>query len=449
MSLTSEQMQELKELEELDALEAKFGGAQPVAKPAEGRPGQAALEGYGQTASMGYLPQLQAAAEPAMASLMDLFTGNKVADSLPSYVNRRDENIARQSQLSEQNPGASLAGKAAGIGATLLAPAGQLAKGASTAAKIGRGSLMGAAQGAAYNPGDEAGVVAPVQAGPRAANAAMGGAAGGIMSGIGAGVSKLAGVSRDVEKIKDSAGLSRGVKAEINQALEGVTRNEVAPRAEKLTELLKGKDVSVNADLLKGVDPRIDRIVDRAASMPGTDGMSTMAAKNAQRLKRVLDSEANYGASKPFDTSAVARGESAKTAADILRGKISGVDPQVGELNSGMGEAIRLRDALAKSSSSAPISSIRGAPGTDKGSLIDAIDKMSGSNLEGLSSGIDSSKGLLMKPSNFFRPLEASNEAKKAGIRAAAGVARGSEALMPGESQMALLRAALEAKRVK
>lgn len=416
-------------------------GQQP---PAPSRPGQAALEGFGETATLGYLPQIQAGIEKILpnptadADAKLKAMGIDVPEQ--SYVQMRDENIARQGQLAKQNPGASMAGKGAGIVASMAMPLPGAAMG-----KVARSALQGGITGAAYNPGDVKGEVNPLQLEERAPNAALGtlfGTAGGL---AGKGIGALANKSRMVDRVKDSANLSKGVKSEIDQALQGVSTNVIKPKADALRELLQGKEIQVNPERLMGIDPKIDRIVSRAVGTADASGMGGVSAKNAQRLKKILDSEANYAQSKPFDTQAAARGESAKTAADVLRSKISEIDPQVDSLNQGMGEAIRARDALARSSRSTPIASIRGTPGTDKGSLVDLIDKMGGSNLEKLSSQIEDAKGLLIKPSNLVKPLEAPNEIRKMGVRAASGAASGAEKLT--DADLALFRALLEEQR--
>lgn len=157
--------------------------------------GTAALEHFGQGATLGYMPQLQAMAEPAMNKALDLFTGNHVSDDDDSsYVQRRDENSHRIAQEMKDHPYASVAGTIAGgltsgiamspalaavpglsalSGARAAAGAGIAARtaalGARTAGAMGQSFLMGAAA----NPGDTEGEVSPLQLGDRAKNALM------------------------------------------------------------------------------------------------------------------------------------------------------------------------------------------------------------------------------------------------------------------------------------
>lgn len=412
--------------------------------------GMAALESYGDSATAGYLPQLQAITEKPMAKALDFITGNDVASQLPDYVQRRDENIARQDAQSKAHPAASAAGTLAGIGASALMPGAAVAKatkGAGLAAKIGAGAAQGAITGAAYNPGDEKGVQNTFQVGDRAKNAVMGAAIGAPVAAVGAGVSRLADKHRMINRVKDSAGLSKSVKSEIDSALQGVSDKQIAPRADKLKQLLQGKQVEINPDRLQGISPGLDGLAKRMSSKVNDQGRREMSAPRAQRLKQLLDGRARYGASKPFDNTAVAKGESAQKGADIVRRKLSELDPQVGQLNDEMSEAIRMRETLRSKAASAPISSIRGEAGTDKGSLIDAVDKMGGSKLERLSGDIDWAKDHLMKPQNLVKPLEMPNEVRKGVMRGAGRGARMAEPAVSPTSLQAILQSILEAKK--
>lgn len=156
----------------------------------------AALEHFGNGAAMGYLPQLQAAAEPVMNRALDAITGNNVSDDEPDYAARRDENVKRLQQQEQAYPKASLAGTVGGAlaGGVAMSPAlgavpglrglsaARAAEGAGLAGKataLGQRTLgamgQGAIMGAAFNPGDTEGEVDPLQLGDRAKNAAVSG----------------------------------------------------------------------------------------------------------------------------------------------------------------------------------------------------------------------------------------------------------------------------------
>lgn len=150
---------------------------------------QAAIEGAGNFALLGYLPQLQAATRKGLKNVYEYYTGEKVPDK--SYVEARDQNIARINKLAEENPKAYYG---SGLGAALAQGAvtapisgaaklvGALPKAVSSVPVIGsaiKGGIYGLEAGLLANPGDEKGVVNPIQPAERidkALEAARGGA---------------------------------------------------------------------------------------------------------------------------------------------------------------------------------------------------------------------------------------------------------------------------------
>lgn len=168
--LTDEEMAQLEAQHANDAFRAQFDEHLPPV-PTLGDRVQAGVEGVGQTASLGYLPQLQAGVGAAMG--------------LGDYTKLRDENIARNKLQARQSPAWSATGKAIGmLGSAAAIP---------TPATFGRTVGQGAALGAAYNPGDTPGVVDPIQARNRAIGALIG--AGSATAGYGA--------SKALEKVGD------------------------------------------------------------------------------------------------------------------------------------------------------------------------------------------------------------------------------------------------------
>lgn len=164
--------------------------ASRVAVERDKRRGQAEIEQFANAATMGYLPQIQAAASKPIYGALNLVTGNDVKPD--EYVNERDANINRLDQQSQEFPFTAAKAGLAGIGAnTLVLPTMAPAKGL-----IGAGlktAATGAAYGAAANPGDVEGEVNPIQFGERLDNAETGALIGGGV-GLGAGLgSKAAG----------------------------------------------------------------------------------------------------------------------------------------------------------------------------------------------------------------------------------------------------------------
>lgn len=166
--------------EELDNMLLSGNQSQP--KGAD-RPMQAAISGFGQGASFGYLPQLQAMTEKGV----DYLFGDNTDEQLkaqgfqvpaePTYTELRDQYIKEGQSLQESNPVAYIGGGIGGSIASGIAIGGALnaaSKGAQ-AATIGSRALTaaktGATVGAIRNPGDTEGEVNPLQLQDRALNA--------------------------------------------------------------------------------------------------------------------------------------------------------------------------------------------------------------------------------------------------------------------------------------
>lgn len=142
-------------------------------------------------ATLGYLPQISAAVEPAVFKAMDLATGSNASLGEKDYVQRRD---AYQKDLDEEyknNPTASAVGTVGGaiLGGAALSPLSP-AKAATVTGRIAQAMGTGAIMGAVSNPGDSAGEVDPVQLKARVKDAALtaplAGAFQGAAEGVGA-----------------------------------------------------------------------------------------------------------------------------------------------------------------------------------------------------------------------------------------------------------------------
>jgi hypothetical protein len=159
----------------------------PNAKAEPSRPGQTFLQSFGDAATLGYLPNLQAASEKVTFPILNALTGEDI--QADDYVTAHDSYRKRQNELQEENPVASAAGTVTGVGSSLLIPGGQ-AKGLSTGAKLLRSGAIGAGYGAAMNPGDVEGETG-LQISDRAKNAAIGGVTGVAGEGLLQGANKL------------------------------------------------------------------------------------------------------------------------------------------------------------------------------------------------------------------------------------------------------------------
>lgn len=164
----------------------KFDPSQPFTVVSAKEPSttaeDTALEGFGNGAAFGYLPQLQAATEidPNSALDADLRAKGFKITQPEGYVARRDENIARQARQAKEHPKVHLAseiggGLASGIATSSLMP------NAGYKTLLGRlhdAAKAGVIIGAVANPGDKKGELNPVQLPARIENAAVSGVLG-------------------------------------------------------------------------------------------------------------------------------------------------------------------------------------------------------------------------------------------------------------------------------
>lgn len=451
MPNTNAELQELAELEELAALEgeAASAGRAPALEQEQGLSGGGfsptklipmAIDMLGGSsnavgseavnmASMGYMPEI---------------AGGVRSLGGEDYVGARDAVAKDMAIDSQRNPNSALLGKglglAGGAGATAaMAPA--AAPG--VAGRISQAAAMGGAQGLAANPGRTAGELAPAQPVERLQGGALGAFLGGTFGGVGELIKKGAQTAKDVSLIKQG-GASDLAKQEIDSALQAIDEKQLAPRDAKLRELIQGQQFNVNPDMVEGTFPNLAKTMQSKLVGPG-ETRRALSPERALRLKRAADAAANYGQSKAFDPSAVAKGEEAKSLADILRSQINRV-PGAQDINAEMADIMAKKNALARGARNAPISSIRAQPGTDKDSLVKAVDKLAGSDLEGLDSRIGNAKDLLLHPGNFAKPLEALNELKRVGIRGGAEASRVLDKAPVGTKE-SLINALLQGKR--
>jgi len=160
---------------------ADFQSAKKPEAPKQGTAGQAALEHFGNAASLGYLPQLQSLAarlipDPNAGVDANLRAqGFDIQQPKDTYLSDRDANLKRLQQQAKDYPYASGAGSIAGALATAI-PTTALApiNAASRMGRIVQAAKGGALLGALSNPGDKEGEVDISQLGDRARNALSG-----------------------------------------------------------------------------------------------------------------------------------------------------------------------------------------------------------------------------------------------------------------------------------
>lgn len=147
---------------------------------------QTELEGFGNGATLGYLPHLQALAEPVTTAIGNAVTGSDIEPD--SYLEDRDRNIKRLAQQKAEHPINATMGNI--VGGLAMAPLGGESQAASGMGRIAHAAKIGAKFGAVANPGDKEAVLDPFQIPDRVMDAGTGMAIG---AGTGAGLEALHG----------------------------------------------------------------------------------------------------------------------------------------------------------------------------------------------------------------------------------------------------------------
>lgn len=207
------------------------------------------------------------------------------------------------------------------------------------------------------------------------------------------------------------AGFARETKGEIDSALEKLMKDYIEPKKADLNALLEGRTIDINPEYLKGFKrdatlgaKREKGGLDRLAALlegRAKDGRATISAKRGQNLKEYFDSISNYSKQKPYSESASAKGDRSKAVADLLRGKISGLDPGVSELNEPMSDALKLRQNIRASSETDPIGVLTADPMSSKGQQLLDLDEMAKTRLADMGGDISEAKRMRIRPENL------------------------------------------------
>jgi hypothetical protein len=185
--LSADEMAELQAIEQIEAKE-------------QGQPSQAQtfLESAGKGITLGYLPQIQAGVEKATDFVSSFIPGSAtntdkklreqgftIDQQGDTYLEKRDQNIARQAEQAEAYPMTAMAGEVGGAIVSGIATGGLGSKvqAASRLKRIGQAAKVGAVYGALANPGDVEGELNVLQVGERAKGAVKGALTGAILQG--------------------------------------------------------------------------------------------------------------------------------------------------------------------------------------------------------------------------------------------------------------------------
>ena len=263
--------------------DAYLAQTEPAAPGEKTSAGMAALEHYGNTATMGYLPQLQAGLEKVLPNpTADVDADLEVQGfSVPSndrgYLEARDENIKRLADEKAEHPIASGVGTAAGIVAGAVMPAAKIAKTAGLGAKMLQGAKTGAMYGAIANPGDTEGEYSPLQVMDRGKNAAIGAGIGAIAPVAVEGVKKGAGAVKDY--------LSKKAALKATRALGRPTPKQAAEMARLGTDEKLGRELLDDGAIpVLGTPGRIAKRVDALKEETGEQIGSLIDRGGDQKL---------------------------------------------------------------------------------------------------------------------------------------------------------------------
>ncbi len=293
--------------------------------PVQTSPAQTATESFGNAATMGYLPHMQAGVEKYTDAINSYGDSALNAVGLgkyasqdsqlrekgfqvpeQSYTDVRDQNIKRQALQTEQNPGAALAG---GIGgavssaiATPVPKLGMLGKGILGA--VGRGAAYGAGYGALQNPGDTEGEVSGPQIGERLENAAESAKTGAMVGGgahLGQAVGK--GMMGVAEKVKD-VGLNASFKSAggmLKDFRQAAAKGDIKRIGQFMNDegLIKAGDtvetVAAKAkDVNKKAGEELDRIYKKAAPKIQAADASISALENEGGKAAAKEAEVGF-----------------------------------------------------------------------------------------------------------------------------------------------------------
>ncbi|MBR9701020.1 hypothetical protein GOV11_04100, partial [Candidatus Woesearchaeota archaeon] len=263
-----------------------------VPKP-QGSALQAGVESFGQAATLGFLPKIQAAVEPAIRTALESVLGDTSQADLEAqgfkfpeeqgttFEQREAANIARQAQLSEDFPKASLAGTVGGalagggIAGAGIRGAGRLAASGIAKAAPGIGEAgLALAEGSpvitrAAQLGGEGAIIGGVQDGE--GGATIGGALGGAIPVVGAaarGVARAApdalvsGLALAVGKRPETL---RKYNANIERILktEGISKGDVVEKVEVVVNKLKKSARDKKLDLVDTIQIALGDLKDK------------------------------------------------------------------------------------------------------------------------------------------------------------------------------------------
>lgn len=154
--------------------------AEAAAKKVSETDPEAALEGFGEGVSQGYLSNLQAALEKPSFAVMSALSGKDIKGD--DYLQARDYYNQRQAKLKEESPGSFYGGQIAGTLAA-TSPTAALTKAPSVAGRVAKSGAVGAGLGFLQNTAEKEGDLGSLDLGQRLESAAYGAGLGTLFQG--------------------------------------------------------------------------------------------------------------------------------------------------------------------------------------------------------------------------------------------------------------------------
>lgn len=283
------------------------------------------IQHFGNAATFGYLPQIQAAVEPAIQAVADKFLpsdpqGFQVQQApAQDYIQRRDQYIQDQNTMSQEHPTASLLGtiggaisggvatggaiaKGVGAGVGLVAPemGAQIANGV-RAGTIGQrlrnAAAIGGAIGAVRNPGDTQGEISPLQLEDRAKNTATDAALGGVIQGGGEVLGKVGSAIKDASGTLKNYSQLKALKAsgamlkDFRKAFGNSRANELGQAAIDEGLIGVGDDIHAIAQKAKSAQSEVGNNISKIYDSADEIAAPAIANNPKTKMSQMIDQE--------------------------------------------------------------------------------------------------------------------------------------------------------------
>lgn len=192
----------------------EFDFAEYAEEPKKGLNTEAILGGVSDVATLGYLPQVTAIAEPLVSRGLNIVRKEQIPEApwsqmkpgSPEFIKARDEYSKQIQDIKQKEPVSFSVGQIGGaLATTPLIPI----KGTGVLSGVGAGGLLGVVQ----NPGDIKGKSSDLQLYERGQNALTGGLLGGAVSGISKAIGKAGESLKNAPKKIDELAKNKAFKA--------------------------------------------------------------------------------------------------------------------------------------------------------------------------------------------------------------------------------------------